>query len=167
MRAVTCALMLGAGVALAPGVARAAALNACNGDPLFGSPAVTAISLNFGAYIPSAMTALTDPFTITIACSGGIFPGALPALSIALSAGSGALTQRHMTSGTSDLLYQLYTTTSDTAVWGDGVTGGTSTVSGGGGTAASQTFTGGGYVTVKQWVKAGTYTDTILVTVSY
>ena len=71
-----------------------------------------------------------------------------------------------MTSGSNLLSYNLYTDSARTSVWGDG-TGSTNTI-GGTGTGGSQAVTVYGRVSLGQTgVPAGSYADTVAVTITY
>lgn len=85
-----------------------------------------------------------------------------------LSTGSGTYAARTMTTGINTLQYNLYTSNSHTNVWGDG-TGGSGTVSGTGTTTASggPSNTIYGRVPAGQDVSAGSYTDSITITISF
>jgi spore coat protein U-like protein len=90
----------------------------------------------------------------------------LPAFSVALSRGGApSYTPRRLASGANTLNYNIFTTAGYATIWGDG-TGGTATVSNAGGTWLV-TLTGYGRIPVNQYVAAGSYTDTITVTVTY
>lgn len=65
--------------------------------------------------------------------------------------------------GTQTVGYNLYTSSAYTTAWGDG-TGGSSTVAG---TGLAQSTTVFGRVPAQTTPQAGTYTDTIIVTVTY
>lgn len=80
--------------------------------------------------------------------------------------GSGAtITDRKMTSGANLLNYALYTDSARTTVWGDGTTGSAIT---GTGTGSAQANTIYGRVPSGQTTKpAGSYADTVTVTVTY
>lgn len=69
-----------------------------------------------------------------------------------------------MTNGANTVTYSLYTNSSRTTVWGNTV--GTDTVSGTG-TGSNQNLTVFGRVPVQSAVSPATYTDTIVVTVTY
>jgi spore coat protein U-like protein len=70
-----------------------------------------------------------------------------------------------MANGTSTLGYNLYTTSADTTVWGDG-TGSTATVAGTG-TGSNQTLTIYGKIPTGENSLSGTYSDTITATITY
>ena len=81
--------------------------------------------------------------------------------------GTGAtMATRRMTSGANTLIYRLYTDAARTSIWGDGSTG-TAAVSGTG-NGAAQVFTVYGRVPSGQTgVPAGSYSDTVSVTITY
>jgi spore coat protein U-like protein len=111
----------------------------------------------FGAYDPLASAPVESAGTIGINCS--------PATSyaIALSAGNGTFDARLLRSGASALGYNLYTDPARTTVWGDG-TGTSMTVSGSGTGASYPVY---GRIPARQNVPAGSYADTITVTVTF
>jgi spore coat protein U-like protein len=116
-------------------------------------------TLTFAAYTGSALTA-TGSFTVDCTNNGDY--------TIALNKGIGSgasYTTRYMTNGTYELGYNIYTTSSDTTVWGDG-TGSTATVSGTG-TGSSQTISVYGAIPASESATSGTYTDTVTATITY
>lgn len=127
---------------------------------------ISATGVTFGAYNPRVAGADDGTGSISLACH----PSTSSA-NIALSAGgSGSFATRKMASGAAQLNYNLYTSSSRTVVWGDG-SGGTSTV-----TVTNGNVSGGvrrfsanifGRVAALQNVPAGTYLDTIVVTVTF
>jgi spore coat protein U-like protein len=100
---------------------------------------------------------------VTVTCTNGT-PWAAAA---SAGTGSGAsMATRKMVSGANTLNYTLYTNAARTSVWGDG-TASTATVANTG-TGSSQTFTVYGRVMSGQAsVSAGSYSDTVSVTISY
>lgn len=101
---------------------------------------------------------------VSIVCTSGT----AWATSADAGAGTGAsLATRKMANGANLLNYVLYTDSSRTSVWGDGVGGTTSTFSGtGSGSAQASTI----YARVSSGqtsLPAGSYADTVTVTVSY
>lgn len=100
---------------------------------------------------------------LTITCTNGTAWSA----AAGIGSGSGAsFTNRRMTAGANLLNYNLYTTTARTIVWGDG-TASTGTLSGTG-TGGAQSVTVYGRVGSGQTgVPAGSYADTVAVTVTY
>lgn len=145
------AFVLGAGLAaLTPGAARAGTCRV----------SVTR-AVNFGNYNPLSATPDTARGRISVACHGK------GRLSIALSTGSsGSYTPRSMQDSAGDVLdYNLYTKASLTVIWGNG-TEGTGTV--------SRRFHNNtkrarihGQIPAGQNVPAGSYSDTITVTVTF
>jgi spore coat protein U-like protein len=120
----------------------------------------------FGNYNAASPTAATANATITVACVNPA--NDLDPFTIALSKGSSATySPRTLTSGANTLNYNIYTTSGFTSIWGDG-TGGTVTVNyNGAGNPNSLTYTAYGRVPAGQYVAAGSYADTITVTVTY
>lgn len=121
----------------------------------------------FGTYDATAAAPDDASGTITLNCTGLI--SLAGTIVIALSPGaSGDPANRTMLQGASQLTYNLYTNAGRTTVWGNG-TGGTSTVSStlNGLLFFSQTVNVYGRVPAHQWVKAGSYADSVIVTVTY
>lgn len=137
---------------------------------IVGTPAeactVSATGVMFGAYDPRAASPDDGTGAIDISCHPRD-----QSVNIALSTGSsGSFWARRMSSGAAQLDYNLYTATSRTIVWGDG-SGGTSTVtltegnvSGGRRRFSADIF---GRIPALQNVPAGSYVDTIVVTVTF
>lgn len=114
-------------------------------------------SVSFGTYDPLSPSALDGVGNIAVSCD------AATSFTISLGTGAGSYSGRVMTSGANQLGYNLYTDITRLTVWGDG-TGSTSTV--------STISTGGdfavyGRMPAGQNVPAGSYADTIVVTVTY
>lgn len=118
---------------------------------------VSAGSVVFGNYDVFSAQPLDGAGTIGIDCDPAT------SYSISLSQGGGSYSQRELSTGSALLGYNLYTGSSRTVVWGDG-SGGTDTV-GGSGTTANHTIYG--RIAAGQNVPAGSYGDTIIVTVSF
>jgi spore coat protein U-like protein len=101
--------------------------------------------------------------SVTVNCTNGA------SWSAAANQGSGTgatMASRRMTSGANSLTYRLYTDAGRTSIWGDGSTG-TAAVTGTG-TGAAQVFTVYGRVPSGQTtVRAGSYSDTVSVTITY
>ncbi|CAJ0781238.1 hypothetical protein LMG18090_01293 [Ralstonia mannitolilytica] len=124
---------------------------------------ISATNMNFGTsgLLNSALTATS---AITVNCTNQ------SPWTLALSAGSGSgatMSNRLLTrsGGSQTVGYNLFTSARYSSVWGDG-TSGTATVTGTG-TGVSQVSTVYGRVPAQTTPQAGTYTDTIIVTVSY
>lgn len=158
-RLVRC-LMAGLLVCVAPS-AQAALLTSCS---------VTTNTVPFGNYDPLSSASVDATGNIAVACTGLL--NFLVSYDISLgTGGAGSFSPRQMAHGVSDRLnYNLYTTSARSAIWGDG-NGGTVTVSGSAkGVLGSVTtnYTVYGRIPGGQSnVKAGSYSDSILVTVSY
>lgn len=122
----------------------------------------TSSGIAFGLFT-GASVITTGIFTVTCTGSG------TSTLRITLSAGSGTFAQRHMSNGASTLNYNLYTTLTNTTIWGDG-TSGTSYLNpaNSNGLQSPGTFTMVVYGTVPaQAIPAsGTYTDTLTATMT-
>lgn len=131
-------------------------------DPI----SVTASTVAFGTYDPLLPGATLANGNVRIACGLGV--DVLPSFVVRLSRGqSVSYAPRYLKAGTTSLAYNLYTTAALATVWGDG-TAGTSVRS------ISGTLLVGsinlpvyGAIAPGQLVGAGTYTDTITVTVEY
>lgn len=124
---------------------------------------VSASPVQFGAYDPvtaNARTSLTVSGTVTIACTRGSSPV------IGLSAGSHAAGgTRRASDGTNYLAYELFKDTGLTEPWGDK---GSDALQAG--VALSRTprrFQVHARIPAGQDVPAGTYTDTIVVSVNF
>lgn len=123
---------------------------------------VTGGTLAFGNYDPTAGTNLDQTGTFQVACTKGS-----TGVTIGLGLGANAsASQRRMTDGTDFLNYELYKETARTNVWGNSganlvsytpVTSSTAT-----------TFTAYGRVALGQTgVGVGSYTDTVVITVTF
>ena len=138
-------------------VAAAAAMPASRADAA-ATCTVSTTGVAFGAYNPRSSTATTGVGTVTVTCSGNVG-------TMTLSSGtgqSGTYSSRVMKSGTSSLNYNLYTTSSYATVWGNG-TSGSATRS----LSAAGSYTVYGRIPALQNVAAGTYTDNVVVTLTY
>lgn len=129
---------------------------------------VAANALNFATYAPGGGD-LDVNTTLTVRCTKNT------AYTVALNAGStvgGALSQRLMGNGSDTLQYNLFTTSARDTIWGDG-TSSTATVPGTGaglGVPNAITHTVYGRLVdsaANQAVSAGSYADTVTVTVTY
>ncbi|AMO99842.1 spore Coat Protein U domain protein [Collimonas arenae] len=121
----------------------------------------------FGSYASPGSTTATGTGTVTVTCTG---LGLLVSYTIQLSAGNGTFATRLLKSGVTNALnYNMYTDTARTIVWGDG-SAGTSTVSDSyllsiGSNARN--YTAYGLIPASQSKPAGTYTDTLTITITY
>lgn len=123
---------------------------------------VSTTGLAFGTYDPTSGLALNQTATITTTCTNGT------PYNIGLDAGTGtgATTAiRIMTDTTADQLpYGLFQDVGHTTNWGNTI--GTDTVAGTG-TGAAQATTVYGQIAAATPANTGSYTDTVLLTVSY
>lgn len=121
---------------------------------------VSASAIAFGTY--GTLGTNTDATgTLDVQCTAN------SPYTVALDAGLGSgatTTTRKLTSGSSTINYVLYRDSARTLTWGN--TQGTDTVAGTG-SGASQTFTVYGRVPSQTTPAAGTYGDTINVTITY
>ena len=133
--------------------------------------AVSATATAFGNYVPTSVVANDTTGTVTVTCNANV--SVLTAnYTVALSTGgSASYANRLMSGGGHTLQYQLYKDVARTTVWGDG-TASTSTVAGS--VLLSLTFPVLGNHTVygripasQTGAYAGSYSDTITVTVTY
>lgn len=101
---------------------------------------------------------------ISVACTNGT------AWTASANAGGGAgatLSDRKMVNGTNLLSYDLYTDAARTMIWGDGVGGATATIADIGTGAPKNKSIYGRIPPSQVTMPAGTYTDTVTVTVTY
>lgn len=138
---------------------------------------ITAVSLNFGAYDPSVTSPDDSAGTVTVTCRITTKAAARVNYTVAISNGMNGATAaaRQMGAGAGRLGYNVFTDPARSQVWGTG-SGGTVIASGamtvgpgvgnGGGT---QTVTHTVYGRIPQLQDAlpGTYTDTLVVTLTY
>jgi len=82
---------------------------------------------------------------------------------ISLSTGAGTYASRTMTGSSGTLVYNLYVDATRLSIWGDGSPG-TGTV---GGTANTASHTVYGRIPARQNAPVGSYTDTIIVTLTF
>lgn len=126
-------------------------------------------SIAFGQYDPQSSSTIDNAGSITVTCQATI--SLLILYNVQLSTGvSGAYSQRKMLNGTAPMNYQIYTNAARTTVWGDG-------------TSSTQYITDGyllqvigpvsksynvyGRIPGSQNVKAGAYTDTVTILITY
>jgi spore coat protein U-like protein len=103
--------------------------------------------------------------TVVVRCTNGT------AYNVDLSSGSSAnFAARTMSNGTDTLVYNLYTDTTYTNVWGDGSTGTVRVPGTGAGFASTRNITVAGRLLASAntgAIGAGTYTDTIVASIVY
>lgn len=127
------------------------------------SCSASTVGVNFGVYDSQSGVPDDSTGTVNISCSGEgffLFP------TVSLGAGSsGTYASRRMRNGANNLQYNLYTDSARSTVWGNG--------SGGSSTQTMLVLFGNGSRTIYgriptgQSVNAGTYSDTLVVTVEY
>lgn len=121
---------------------------------------ISTSSVNFGS-VTSLSSGVPATGSVTLQCTNG------DAYNVGLNAGTGSgatISNRLMTKGSSTIIYSLYQNGTHTSVWG--TTLGTNTVAGTG-TGANQTLTVFGLVPSQTIPAPGTYTDTVVATVTY
>jgi len=140
-------LRLGAGMALlaACTLARAALCT------------VSTTSVSFDAYDTFSNSPGESTGTVTVSCD------AIATYSLAINAGGSGSFSRAMSFGADQLAYNLFTDATRAVVWGDG-TGATARVNQLGTGATHVVY---GRIPARQNVRAGTYLDTLIVTVEF
>jgi spore coat protein U-like protein len=120
---------------------------------------VSAGNLAFGSYTGAQVDATS---TITVTCTNG------SPYKIGLDAGTGSgatVSTRKMTSGGNTLNYSLYSDAGRTTNWGNTV--GVDTLDTGTGSGSAQNVTVYGRIPASQLSPAGSYSDTITVTITF
>lgn len=119
-------------------------------------------TMPFGHYNPLTGSSLDMAGTLSVRCTAGT------AYTIALDKGTGSgasIATRKMTSNGNTLTYTIYSDSARTAVWGD-TTG--STLSGTGTGLVDSTHVPYGRIMGSQFgTPAGSYADTVIITVNY
>ena len=131
------------------------------------SCSVTTSNASFGTYNPTSPAPTDTSGTVTVNCTGLV--SLFGSVDITASAGaSGNLAQRTMKQGTNALNYNLYVDATRTIVFGNG-TAGTQKITTplNGLLIFGQSATFYGRIPARQWTKSGTYSDTIIVTITY
>ena len=113
--------------------------------------------VSFGNYDPFSGSDLEAVGNIRLECD------AVVGVTTSLSPGAGSYSARQMSNATSNLAYNLFTSSQRIAVWGDG-SGGSDTVSA---TVQAADFPVYGTIPARQNVTTGTYQDTVIITVTY
>lgn len=131
--------------------------------PLAGSSAAEAAActaqstgVSFGKYDTLTPSPLDGVGEVIVQCDAAV------PFTVDLGPGGGTIDQRMMSGAAGALNYNLYTDATRTVVWGDGITGGDVSSSG-----ANSTLTIYGRIPARQNAVAGTYSDTLAVTISY
>lgn len=118
---------------------------------------VTVVNVAFGGYDVFQQQDSETTGSVNVSCDSSA------SYVISLSAGFGTFAARVMMNGSQELDYNLFTDPQRLTVWGDG-TSGTTTVSA---TGTGGSYTVYGMIPALQNVSAGSYSDTITVTVTY
>ena len=125
---------------------------------------VTTVGVAFGVYDVFASTPLLSAGSVSVRCVG-IGTG-IELISVALSTGvSGSFHPRTLFRGSDRLNYNLYLDPGHSQIWGDGTGGTMRHVSVSNSQPANLTIFG--RIPPGQDVSAGTYSDTIIVTVNF
>lgn len=141
-----------------------------SGDARAETCSVSAGSVAFGIYDPLAAGPLDSTGIIQATCTSASPPRVT--YEIRLDTGqAGSFAPRAMAGGASQLSYNLYIDAARSAVWGDG-SGGTSVVTADynltpPGSTQTDSYTVYGRVPAAQVVTAGSYLDTITVTLEF
>lgn len=120
---------------------------------------VAVTPVDFGSYSPFLNAPSDSMGQVTVNCTEA--QTYMVGMNAGLHAG-GAFTGRRLSNGDTYLAYQLYTDAAHTTIWGDG-SGGSATVS----RASSDVIALYGRIPAHQSVSAGTFNDTILITITY
>jgi spore coat protein U-like protein len=122
----------------------------------------------FGVYNPASASATDTTGTVTVTCNAVVAVGM--SWTVSLNKGtSTTYSPRKLANGAATLNYNLYTSNSRTVIWGDG-SDGTSVISESlflGIGAHVFNYTMYGRIPPLQDVKSGSYSDSIVVTVTY
>jgi spore coat protein U-like protein len=114
-------------------------------------------SVIFGSYDTLSAQSTDSAGSISVSCDSS------DSFTIALSSGHGTMLARQMQSGAYSMTYNLYTDSLRSIIWGDG-TGGTTLVSTSGTNATYPVY---GRIPAAQNLPAGSYNDSIAVTLTF
>jgi spore coat protein U-like protein len=134
---------------------------------LLATCTVATTGIVFPAYASPGSTDADSTGDVAVTCSALV--AGLGSYTISVSTGAGTYANRKLSSGANFLNYNMFTDTGRTIVWGDG-TASTQTVSDNYLILVTPTvrhYTAYGRVPGSQNKPAGTYTDTVTVTVTY
>jgi spore coat protein U-like protein len=134
--------------------------------PALADCTISVTPVAFGTYTPTSDAVRDGVGSVRTDCRHNVSPGGI---SIG-TGGSGSYATRRMLNGSSQLQYNLFMDAARTTVWGNG-SGGTATVSPpisqSSGLRRIREAVIYGRIPARQNVRAGTYTDTMFVTVSF
>lgn len=150
--------------AASPAIAADATSNLSATATVTSNCAVTTTAVAFGNANVTLNANVDGTGGISVTCTNGTAWTA----KANLGSGTGAsITTRKMTSGANLLDYTLYTDTGRLTIWGDGTVGNGSTITGTGSGNAQDTTIYGRVPSGQTTKPAGSYADTVTVTVSY
>lgn len=145
-----------------PAAAQTAGANLGTSAEITANCAVSTTPIAFGNVDVTTGAAVLGSGGISVVCTNGTD------WSASADAGTGAgatLAIRQMSDGAETLNYVLYTEATRTTIWGDGVT--TATIDGTGSGVAQNSVIYGRISASQTGVSAGSYADTVAVTVTY
>lgn len=146
-----------------PAFAQTAGANMGTSAEITANCAVSTTPIAFGNVDVTTGAAVLGTGGISVVCTNGTD------WSASADAGTGAgatLDVRQMSDGAETLNYALYTEATRTTIWGDGVSS-TSTIDGTGSGVAQNSVIYGRIAASQTGVSAGSYADTVAVTVTY
>jgi spore coat protein U-like protein len=146
-----------------PAFAQTSGANLETSAEITANCAVSTTPIDFGDVDVTTGAAVLGAGGISVVCTNGTD------WSASADAGTGAgatLAIRQMSDGAETLNYVLYTEPTRTTIWGDGVTS-TATIDGTGSGAAQNKVIYGRITASQTGVSAGSYADTVAVTVTY
>ena len=133
------------------------ALGLCAAVPAGAGCSMGIINVVFGTYNTLSASSLDGAGSVGVTCD------VTSSFQVALSKGQGSFAARQLQSGVNVLYYNLYTDALRSLIWGDG-TAGTTLVSGSG---TSVMYTVYGRIPGGQNLPAGSYGDSITVTLDF
>lgn len=135
---------------------------------LLSTCTVSTTGITFPAYTSPGGALADSTGDVAVTCTATLLAGT-GSYTIAISAGSGTFATRTLKSGANALNYNIYTDSARSIVWGDG-SGTTQTESDSYLillTPTTRHYTPYGRIPAAQNKPAGTYTDTVTVTITY
>ncbi len=132
---------------------------------------ITSPTLNFGSYDPLLATNDDSTAAVRVSCTRTILPSEVVNYTLTSSIGNGpSYATRRMVSGVEILNYNVYRNAARTQIWGNG-TGGSFTITGSfnlnNATPRNRNHTLYGRIPPLQNSAAGTYNDTLVVTLTF
>ena len=119
---------------------------------------INVLDINFGAYDVFSATPLDTTGTIDVSCP------IRSSVDITFSTGAGSYAARYLQQGTTRLNYNLYRNAARSQILGNGTLGTRILTAN---NIRNRSFTIYGRIPARQNVRAGTYTDTIIVTLTF